>query len=80
MSLRDRVPGSDERRTEVAGNPARLHPRARWRVQTKDALLAAAVDGWGATLRYALLMIIRRGTVCAGAWLLYESEIWRVLH
>jgi hypothetical protein len=38
----------------------------------RDALLDAAQDGWGTTIRYAFLLCVRRVTAGAGIWLVVE--------
>jgi hypothetical protein len=34
----------------------------------RDAALTAAAAGWGTTFRYALLVLVVRGSTVAGAW------------
>lgn len=41
-------------------------------VHAKDVLLVASTKGWGTTFRYALLLLVRRGTVGVGAWMVFE--------
>jgi hypothetical protein len=41
-------------------------------VGSKGALLDAALNGWGTTIRYALLLCIRRTTSSAAIWIAIE--------
>ena len=44
----------------------------RSQIHPKDALLDAAQDGWGTTIRYAFLLCVRRITAGAGIWLVVD--------
>ncbi|AUS78290.1 hypothetical protein C1701_07825 [Actinoalloteichus sp. AHMU CJ021] len=51
------------------------HPRKNDVVpdrRSDDPALDAATSGWGTTLRYALLLLVRRGSVGLGALLLLD--------
>ena len=42
------------------------------RTNDADVFLIAATAGWGPTVRYALLMLVQRGTVPMLCWMTYE--------
>lgn len=42
------------------------------RIETSDVLLAAAANGWGTTIRYSILILVRRGSIGAGIMMLFE--------
>lgn len=46
-------------------------PGSRGKKQ-RDALLTAAAAGWGTTFRYALLVLVTRGSAIAGTWVAFE--------
>lgn len=43
-----------------------------FRIETSDVLLAAAANGWGTTIRYSILVLVRRGSIGAGIMMLFE--------
>jgi hypothetical protein len=52
-------------------NPKRADHRLGKRFTSNDSLLAAAIDGWGTTVRYSLLLILRRSSIGVGLLSIY---------
>ncbi len=67
---RDRGPASCPPRRQVAGVP--VAHASELRTSTADTLLVAASAGWGLTLRYALLMIVRRASIPVAAFVVFK--------
>jgi hypothetical protein len=59
-----------------------LPPRDRRRVAPRitGALLEASAGGWGMTIRYALLLLVHRGTVGVAIWMALEAAQWAGLN
>lgn len=73
-----RHPRPKKQRHSVAASTSSHRARSLFRNLTAsaDALLVAAAEGWGTTLRYGLLLLVRNGSLGLGIWILCKVAMY----